>query len=733
MKKLLLLLFGIVLALGVVGCNKGGSDLNLDTEEFIVAPSHLTISGTVLSWAAVDNADGYIVYANQEEADQVNNTSYDFSSLEGNRIIFQVKTKAPRGMEDSPLSASLAYVENKDQEIQQIKNTMISHSLNMSDGFAEELVNKGMLNSEVDSMLTEFETFKSGMSQVNDFESFIKNLNDMLSEVTNVEALVSALVKEYLPAYLMDEIANLESENQMYQNQIDQNPLWEEYYQGSIDQNQMIIDNYDSLLYQLQTNPNQVVLAITTTIDYFISIEQMMDENLVQTISSLIDVKDPTDLSASELSVVSDEMVNVLRETMPTQQDMFLIYQVYDMLLTLSGSSSTTFDTIDNFTGKMAVQSLYSLQAFIDFLDTLDETYYEDVVGYLNDEPTSDLALAETGILTIKYFDTFKQDNQALLDTISGVFTDNEKEIMFNDYVDALGGANSDVTFDFLSNINFQDLLDLETLSGDMFDKMLDAFIDHDGELLRSYVILTSYSGLYSMYDFKNYATGETFATSEEMQYSRMLDEITVMKEMVYVLQAGISEVSNDDVSLFAPFIANLVTGYLTDNGYATTEELSGVLDAFNTLVDNTGDQQLELVNNILNYLVDENVFSDYYDAMTSLEGQFNSDDSGYITVVFWAGIYEDFMTNSNLTLRDDIITEFFNQLSDSAVLSGMNLTQTDVDQIESTINNIFNYIDGNVGDIAGLDYTNLSSTDIMKINSFVDTLQGYLFDNQPR
>jgi len=733
MKKLLLLLFGIVFALGVVGCNKGGSDLNLDTEEFIVAPSHLTISGTVLSWDAVDNADGYIVYANQEEADQVNNTSYDFSSMEGNRIIFQVKTKAPRGIEDSPFSASLAYVENKDQEIQQIKNTMMSHSLSMSDGFAEELVNKGMLNSEVDSMLTEFETFGSGMSQVNDFESFIKNLNDMLSEVTNVEALVSALVKEYLPAYLMSEIANLESENQMFQDQVDQNPLWEEYYQGFIDQNQMMIDNYDSLLNQLQTNPDQVVLAITTTFDYFISIEQMMDENLVQTLSSIVGAEDPSDLSASELSMVSDEMVNVLRETMPTQQDMFLIYQVYDMLLTLSGSSSTTFDSIDNFTGKMAVQSLYSLGAFIDFLDSLDETYYEDVIGYLNDEPTSDLALAEVGILTIKYFDTFKQDNQALLDTISGVFTDDEKEIMFNDYVDALNGANSDVTFDFLSNINFQDLLDLETLSGDMFDKMLDAFIDHDGELLRSYVILTSYSGLYSIYDFKNYATGETFATSEDMQYSRMLDEITVMKEMVYVLQAGISEVSKDDVSLFAPFVANLVTGYLTNNGYATTEELSGVLEAFNTFVDNTGDQQLKLVNNILNYLVDENVFDDYYDAMTSLEGQFNSDDSGYITVVFWAGIYEDFMTNSNQTLRDDIISEFFDQLGDGAVLSSMNLSQADVDQVESTINNIFNYLDENVGDIAGLDYTNLSSTDIMKITSFVDTLQGYLFDNQPR
>ena len=732
MKKLLLLLFGIVFALGVVGCNKGGSDLNLDTEEFIVAPSNLTISGTVLSWDAVDNANGYIVYANQEEADQVNDTSYDFSSLEGSRIIFQVKTKAPRGMEDSPFSASLAYVQNRDQEIQQIRSTMEAHSLNMSDGFAEELVNKGMLNSEVSSMLTEFETFRSGMSQVNDFESFIQNLNDMLAEVTNVEALVSAFVKEYLPAFLMDEVANLETENQMYQNQIEQNPLWAEYYQQIIDQNQMKIDDYNSLLYQLQTNPDQVVMAITTTIEYFISIEQMMDENLVQTLSSIMNVEDPSQLTASELSMVSDEMVNVLRETMPSQEDMFLIYQVYDMLLTLSGSGTTTFDNIDNYTGKMAVQSLYSLEAFINFLDTLDETYYSDLVGYMNDEPTIDLGMAEVGILTIKYFDTFKQDNQELLDTISGVFTDEEKEIMFNDYIDALGEANPDVTFDFLSNINFQDLLDLETLSGDMFDKMLDAFVEHDGELLRSYVIFTGYSGIYSMYDFENYATGETFTTSEDMQYSRMLDQITFMKEMVYVLQAGISEVSNNDVSLFAPFVANLVSGYLTENGYATTDQVSGVLDAFNTFVDNAGDKQLELVQNMLSYLVDESVFDDYYDAITTLDGQYNNDDSGYITVVFWAGIYEDFMTNGNKSLRDDIITEFFDQLSDSAVLNSMDLTQADIDQAESTVNNMFTYIDENVGDIASMDYTNLSSTDIMELTSFVTTIGDYL-DNQSR
>ena len=43
MKKFVLLLFSVFLLFGVAACNNGGSEIDLDMDEFIAAPTNLAI------------------------------------------------------------------------------------------------------------------------------------------------------------------------------------------------------------------------------------------------------------------------------------------------------------------------------------------------------------------------------------------------------------------------------------------------------------------------------------------------------------------------------------------------------------------------------------------------------------------------------------------------------------------------------------------------------------------
>jgi len=207
---------------------------------------------------------------------------------------------------------------------------------------------------------------------------------------------------------------------------------------------------------------------------------------------------------------------------MPTQEEMTLIFQVYDLLIALSGDYVEIEYSIEGYQDKMAIQSLYMIELYINFLDTLDATYFETVIDEIEfTEPESEydspmlteMAGAEIGILTIKYFAEFKQDNQALIDLLSEVFTDEEKEIMFDDYIDALGADEMFTTtmINQLKALDFQQVLYLDVMLGDLFDTFLDIFVETDGEVIRLAVQLGAFEWDYYSDTYLNRVTGEVY------------------------------------------------------------------------------------------------------------------------------------------------------------------------------------------------------------------------------
>ncbi len=727
MKKIILALLVVVISFGIFSCNNDGSDLDISENEFIVAPTNLSISNKVLSWDSVEDAKRYIIFADGEKVDTVKETSYDFSDLEGDCIIFQVKTEAPRGMQDSPLSASLAYVKDREDEIQNISNILFDQDLPYVEEFAEELVNKGMLSADVNELFTEFNNFVATAYDSEDLIDVYNALNDLLSKVDNVEALVSAIVKVYFPTYIDVYITDAEAQVTYYSNLKQLYPNMADYYQTMIDGSQKTLDAYNEVKQILDTDPDKLVLSITSTLDYFLSVESLMTESLVETLVSLSNVDNISDLNASELEIANEEMVNVLRETMPSQEDMILIYQLYDIILMLSGSETSINADIDNYQGKMAIKSLYSLEAFINFLDSLDENYFETVVSDLKNESTIEMGYTEAAILTISYYNDFRDDFKNLLDSISNVFNDDEKELLYNDYTDMAEDLNDSSLYSL--SMSFHDLLVLQTTFEDAFDKMLDVFVERDGELLRLYVIISEYKYDFESQSYKNDILGKIYQEYGDYSYDRNLDTIKFLKELTYVLQGGFKEVDSEDYHLFIPFIANILSDYLVNANKESYESinydvLENLISAF---VENSGDMQFELIDNLLNYLVDEKVFDDFYALEVNIKELNLEEVQEDAEVIFWLGVYDDFMNNDNSELLDDIITEFFDQLSQTNNLNGLNLTAEQVDIIETNVNNFFEYISENSDTIIGLDYTNLSTNDSLTIDAFKATLETYL------
>ncbi|MBN2876104.1 MAG: hypothetical protein JXL85_00445 [Bacilli bacterium] len=741
MKKLFLLLFTLVLSVVLIGCNTGGSEIEVDLDEFIAAPENLEINGEVLSWDAVENANGYIVFGNGEELDDVKGTSYDFSDMTEERVIFQVQTKAPRGMQDSPLSASIAYVANKAAEIAEIVSIMEENNMNLPTGFAEELVNKGMLGSEVESMMTEFDSFMFDFENEDDLEVLYEALNDLLAEVDNVEALVSAIVKTLLVEGIQEMITDLEDQIEYYEDMIQYDP-YSGYYQSRIDELQMTLDMYEEMLNEIETDPEAIVMAITSTVEYFISIEEMMTQDLIDSIVSISEAQDVSDLSASELNLVKEEMVNILRETMPSQEDMVLIFEVYDVLLMATGEVIAIENNVENYTGKIAIQALYTIEAYINFLDTFDQQYFEDVLAFLDTDDSMELAMAEVFILTVKYFRDFKNDNQALIDSISEVFTEAEQETLFDDYVQALNNADLDgETVSIPAEITFEQILLLQTVFEDAFDEFLDAFVASDGEVVRLAAIMSGFDYDYWEETYSNYVLGVDYDTSTEYYHNQDLYTILIGGEVVKLMNAVVQSLDAEGYEAFLDFIVTIVIGNMgtvTSMSEEYSMDLGPVGDAFDVFLADSAADQLELIQKLAEFAVDEDVFGQIYDARVDIydyfvseygenytyESEYFYDDyEEYYMAIFVANLYDDFMTSGNRGLVDDILAAGFDAVAVQDVLDLIGIDLADLNIVEDNLDDLLDYIGDGVDDIKGFNPDNLDDNDKTEIDDFLEGL----------
>ena len=721
MKKIFSLFIMVFAMVGFVACNNGGSELDLDLEEEIAFPINLKIEGKVLSWDPVENAKGYIVYANDEEVDQVSETSYDFSDLEGERLIFTVITKAPRGMKNSAHSASIAYIENKEEEIQAVQLALDNSEMDMPEGFAEEIVNKGMLASEFQATLTALLAFEEEMDTVSNPQEFYDSVSAMMDEVSNPEPIISAFVKFSLPDTIQADIDNYELMIQQYQVMIDQYGDFGGYYQDSIDYYNEQILSLEEMLETMDESSDQIVKAVLVVIEYLMQVESMITEDLVTKMIELSETESLADLNPEEVILIKDEIVNILNETLPSVSDVTItINTLFSMSSIVEETNGISLPTMDN-TEKMAGTMLLSFEAFIRFIDNFDLKFFQDIKAIGVSEETDNMKEARSSILMINYVDKYLEENETLLDQIEDVYTEEEKEEMFNDYMAELddltdsGSAGMVMIYSF-SDLTFDQMMNLQVIFDEALNDLLDAFVESEGQLLILQAQITDLEEEF----WAEEVNGPDYA---EYDFNKQVYQFKIADQVVYLLNSVVSERSLSDYEEVSGFIIKtylpLVFGSMADMSMmmepTITIEDNPMITVLETFMDSTTEEQYKLIQSLVAFLDEKDIFMDYVNDFTDAYSEdydaIYSDDNQYFQMIFMLSAYDQYMSSSNRDNIDELLTQLGVMFEDDMFSS------YELDGYIAAVTSVLDYFDEVASEVADMDFSNLSTEDKARLD----------------
>ena len=721
MKKIFSLFIMVFAMVGFVACNNGGSELDLDLEEEIAFPINLKIEGKVLSWDPVENAKGYIVYANDEKVDQVSETSYDFSDLEGERLIFTVITKAPRGMKNSAHSASIAYIENKEEEIQAVQLALDNSEMDMPEGFAEEIVNKGMLASEFQATLTALLAFEEEMDTVSNPQEFYDSVSAMMDEVSNPEPIISAFVKFSLPDTIQADIDNYELMIQQYQVMIDQYGDFGGYYQDSIDYYNEQILSLEEMLETMDESSDQIVKAVLVVIEYLMQVESMITEDLVTKMIELSETESLADLNPEEVILIKDEIVNILNETLPSVSDVTItINTLFSMSSIVEETNGISLPTMDN-TEKMAGTMLLSFEAFIRFIDNFDLKFFQDIKAIGVSEETDNMKEARSSILMINYVDKYLEENETLLDQIEDVYTEEEKEEMFNDYMAELddltdsGSAGMVMIYSF-SDLTFDQMMNLQVIFDEALNDLLDAFVESEGQLLILQAQITDLEEEF----WAEEVNGPDYA---EYDFNKQVYQFKIADQVVYLLNSVVSERSLSDYEEVSGFIIKtflpLVFGSMTNMSMmmepTITIEDNPMITVLETFMDSTTEEQYKLIQSLVAFLDKKDIFMDYVNDFTDAYSEdydaIYSDDNQYFQMIFMLSAYDQYMSSSNRDNIDELLTQLGVMFEDDMFSS------YELDGYIAAVTSVLDYFDEVASEVADMDFSNLSTEDKARLD----------------
>ena len=724
MKKIVLVFLLVVSVFALAACKRGGTDLDLNYDEQIDAPTALKISGNMLSWNSVKDAKGYIIYINDVKVDTVDTNSYDFSSKIEDRMIFKVVTEAPRGMQDSVASVTIAYVKNKDAEISAIIDYIIDNDMSMSDEFAAELVNKGMLADEFTTMMDGMKTLIDDMPYASDLDDMYQLLDEAMDDVTNIEALVSAIVKTMLPEQIDDEIYWLEQDVVYYTELLNQDWGWNaDYYQSRIDDLNAQIEALKDLKAEIITNSDNVVQSIMVAVNYVMSVQSMITDDLIDGLMEISETEELQDLNVSEFILVKEEVVNILTETMPELKDVTVMIKTLETFSEYAYEMQDVEVSLPSSAEKMAGQMLMSMEAFIRFIDMIDEEFIETMKEIDNDNISDHHKQAKSATLLVTYFDQYKKDNQGLFDQINDIYSDEEKEAILNDNIQILEDQMEDMEVDVdLSFMTFEVLMDMQIVFEDAFDDLLDAIVKSEGSFFMAVADMRELDDELYDKDYENRDYEEYYLMTDVYGF-KMLNEASVL------IHAVVSGRSENDYELVSNFMVQYVLeiGGISLGLVSNESDYEEFKEDFMTFYANTTTEQYDLIQSIVEYIDDNDVF---LNVATDLEDAYLDDPEGrydemlYFSTVHMIRAYDDLMTRSNKSDLNIIIDEL-----EALVQTDLIDDNYDGDNLADDLREIMTYLDTVSGEIADFDVENLSYAQKGTIDDVIEEIRDILTD----
>lgn len=536
MKKLLFLLLSIFTVFGIAACDgtvTDGTETTVEINEQLEMPINLAIDeeNQMLTWDAVTDAESYAVYVDGVMVEEVTETSFDFSSLEGSRLIFSVKALAPNGMFDSNISNSLAFIADRETAISELKATMTTYNMNVSDedAFATELVNKGMLSSDLESMMTDVQSLQT--VNPDDFSDMFDAIDGVMEsmDLSMIEALVSSLIKVELPNQLQSQITYYESMNDTYG-----------YYSEDI----VMLNN---LLDFITENDEEAIRSVMVVIEYIMDVEASIDSEMVTGMETLMNSTSPSDMNLTLFVTLKNDLINQFKNNLPSLDDVIILNTTVLTLANVMAEEAMDISIIS--IPEQSQMSLYSIELMLNFFLEIDEDYISAIIDISESESMANgQAFLEENI---RILDAYLESNETLIDQMNSIYTDEEKQDMMSEYLVmtmmtslmnvGLEEEDLETTVRTIveNNFDFNNVLILQNMADDAFNDLLDDIIESD-YLILDYIFTlqeisdTSYNAIVDNDDHYN---EDTMSWDMDFRF-----DIAVEPGTYYVYARGLSD-----------------------------------------------------------------------------------------------------------------------------------------------------------------------------------------------
>ncbi|MDP3131135.1 MAG: hypothetical protein Q8N15_07385, partial [Bacillota bacterium] len=319
---------------------------------------------------------------------------------------------------------------------------------------------------------------------------------------------------------------------------------------------------------------------------------------------------------SAELILVKNEIVQVLLDTMPSVDDLALLYR---MMLALSNPGGTGFAAgAELLANEFAIQSLYEIELSLRFLLSSEALFEELLAPRTIISPEGDpLAPARMiQALAIDYM-AFKTANADLLAAADAALDDAVDYLLFRQSI-ALSNAlleQSGATADQIAATNVY----YDAITPELFVKM-----NATDELLidrvMAYIATCDENVLYLAavargisYDgetWHNHATLETYDSVTEYEYVYRMTNYALRAEYFAMIDATIGTLSVDEVADLLEVLAIVLPLYTT-NLYPPedAEDAQAILFAYQALFAEDAETAVALLQQTAAYVVDNDVY----------------------------------------------------------------------------------------------------------------------------
>lgn len=752
-RKVLLLCFALLLSVAMIGCNDSTTTTTTGstattTLERLATPTGLVVTGTVLSWNAVPNAAQYAIYVNDALQTTVTGTSYNFSSLTGTQLLFRVVAKAASGgsYADSLMSASAAYVANATAEINAINALMTDFMTEAPEGFAEELVRKGMTAEEFGNFKTAMNSFMDTMETEPDATATNQALATLLATDVNTEALFGGLLL-IQREMLATSITELEAGKVACQESIDL--YGDDWYC------EMPMSSYDSELAMqramqemLTTEADRVALIAANTVEYIELLQTHITGTLLTDIEALINSNDPP--TAEELLTIKNEIVAILLENMPPVEDVELLFELIGGMVTALDGGSALGNEIATLSGPLSSLSQASLQLYLKFFESLDLTFFTNLKTTIENTEIEEAAQLEIQILFLKAFHAFENANPALFAAVEDALTETEQESLYEAFAssmpDLMAGMIDDETFDpdaveqvFVA-LTWPIVTGLSDVEAKVNEIVLDHYVATDFAALRKQTLLSMFEYEYWEEIYSNRLTGTIYANETEYNYAQKVVSTEMLEANVALAKAVLDGTNQADFDKVTAFVLAVlpVDQILLSFEYAGTYTANDFMTALRATVEDQSDELHGLLEDLVNYLVTNDAFEElrgvfaevhaYYIANVGpdyMSGYYDDTLESYAIAIFVAKHLDGFLTATRETTLKGIATEVFDLLDTAPYRDLLGFTTEQIATLRTDFTTMVDDALAKAEIIRNYDAMTLSEAQIVAVEDFMSVIEG--------